>query len=124
MSVKQEVNGVGEFVPPQSREAGDVLEVSAPRGAFTLRPGDGPVVLASAGIGATPVLAMLHALAAIASPREVWWLYGARNRNEHPFAKESRELLQALAHAVKAMSSTASPSLGINSVWITTPRAI
>jgi ferredoxin len=28
--------------------------------------------------------------------REVWWLYGARNRDEHPFAQESRELLHAL----------------------------
>ena len=72
--------------------------MSAPRGAFTLRSGDGPVALVSAGIGATPVLAMLHALASAASHREVWWLYGARNRNEHPFAKESRDLVHALEH--------------------------
>ncbi len=39
----------------------------------------------------------LHALAAQRSSRPVWWLYGARNRSEHPFAQESRELLQALA---------------------------
>ncbi len=32
-------------------KVGDILEVSAPRGNFTLRPGDGPVVLLSAGIG-------------------------------------------------------------------------
>jgi hypothetical protein len=31
-----------------------------PRGGFTLTSGDRPVVLLSAGIGATPVLAMLH----------------------------------------------------------------
>lgn len=55
------------------------------------------MVLLSAGIGATPVLAMLHALAASASPREVWWLHGARNRRSHPFAVESRQLLPALA---------------------------
>jgi hypothetical protein len=42
-------------------------------------------------------LAMLHELSSTASPREVWWLYGARNRNEHPFAKESRGLMRALA---------------------------
>ena len=48
--------------------------------------------------GATPVLAMLHALAAEASPREVWWLYGARDRREHPFAEETRTLLKALIH--------------------------
>ena len=53
---------------PRSR-AGDQLEVAAPRGTFVLRPGDGPVLLVSAGIGATPVLAMLHALAEPGSTR-------------------------------------------------------
>jgi ferredoxin-NADP reductase len=70
--------------------------VSAPRGGFTLRSGDRPVVLLSAGVGATPVLAMLHALAAEALPREVWWIYGARDGGEHPFAAETRTLLDAL----------------------------
>jgi ferredoxin-NADP reductase/ferredoxin len=79
-------------------QIGDVLDVSAPRGSFTLRPDDGPVVFLSAGVGATPVIAMLHALAAQASPREVWWLHGARDGREHPFALEARSLLKALAH--------------------------
>src|SRR5436309_16093473 len=77
---------------------GDIVDASAARGDFTLRPGDTPVVLLSAGIGVTPVLAMLHALAAEASTREIWWLYGTRNRREHPFAEETRGLLKALAH--------------------------
>ena len=75
---------------------GDLLEVSAPRGRLHAARGDGPVVLLSAGVGATPVLAMLHALAAEASRREVWWLYGARNGDDHPFREESRGLLRAL----------------------------
>ena len=58
-----------------------------------------PVVLLSAGIGATPVLAMLHSLSSAASRREIWWIYGARNRAEHPFAKESRGLLQTLVNS-------------------------
>jgi len=62
-----------------------------------LQPGDGPVVLLSGGIGATPVLAMLHALAGNASPREVWWLYSARNGKSHSFATEVRQLLGMLA---------------------------
>jgi ferredoxin-NADP reductase/MOSC domain-containing protein YiiM len=99
VSVKHEVNGVGSSFIHSQVHAGDVLEVSAPRGTFTLRAGDEPVVLLSAGIGATPVLAMLHALASTSSSREVWWLYGARNRNEHPFAAESRGLLEQLAHS-------------------------
>jgi ferredoxin-NADP reductase len=52
----------------------------------------------SAGVGITPVLAMLHALAAEGSEREVWWLYGARNSQEHPFADEVRMLLGRLPH--------------------------
>ena len=80
-------------------QVGDFVDASAARGGFTLRPGDAPVVLLSAGIGVTPVLAMLHALAAEASTREIWWLYGARNGREHPFAEETRGLLKALAHS-------------------------
>lgn len=98
VSIKQEVNGVASTYLHEHARAGDVLEVSAPRGSFTLRPGDRPVVLLSAGVGATPVLAMLHALAAEQSPREVWWLCGARNRDEHPFARESRSLVESLPH--------------------------
>lgn len=98
VSVKQEVNGAASSFLHNHVSAGDVLDVSAPRGTFTLQPGDEPVVLVSAGIGATPVLAMLHALASSASPRQVWWLYGARNRNEHPFETEARGLVQTLAH--------------------------
>ena len=77
ISVKLEAHGaVGSFLG--SRIAvGDVLDVSEPRGGFTLQPGVDPVVLLSAGIGATPVLAMLHALAANGTPRQVWWLQGA-----------------------------------------------
>jgi len=97
ISVKSESNGIGSsFLCDQVRE-GDVLDVSAPRGTFTLRPGENPVVLLSAGVGATPVMSMLHALAAETSQRQVWWIYGARNRSEHPFAEESRFLLAQLS---------------------------
>ena len=97
ISVKREAHGAGsQFVYSRVRP-GDLLEVAAPRGTFVLRPGDGPVLLISAGIGATPVLAMLHALAAGGSGRDVWWLHGARSRAEEPFARESRSLLAALA---------------------------
>jgi ferredoxin-NADP reductase/MOSC domain-containing protein YiiM len=99
ISVKRETNGLVSSYLFDHVNAGDVLEVSAPRGGFILRAGDAPVVLLSAGIGATPVLAMLHSLSSAASRREVWWIYGARNRAEHPFAKESRGLLQALVNS-------------------------
>jgi ferredoxin-NADP reductase/MOSC domain-containing protein YiiM len=98
VSIKREPHGAAGAYIEDKLQTGDVVEASAPRGSFTLRPGDDPVILLSAGIGATPVLAMLHALAAEASPREVWWLYGARDGREHPFAGEVRRLLTALAH--------------------------
>ncbi len=99
ISVKRETNGVVSSYVCDHVRAGDMLDVSAPRGGFILRSGDAPVVLLSAGIGATPELAMLHSLSSAASRREVWWIYGARNRAEHPFAKESRDLLQTLANS-------------------------
>jgi ferredoxin-NADP reductase len=97
ITVKSESNGAGSsFLCNRARE-GDLLDVSAPRGSFTLHPGENPVVLLSAGVGATPVMSMLHALAAEHSEREIWWIYGARNGIEHPFAQESRSLLQQLS---------------------------
>src|SRR5271169_1936966 len=96
VSVKHEVNGVASSYLHTQVKQDDVLEVSAPRGSFTLLSDNSPVVLLSAGVGATPVLAMLHALAAESSPREVWWVYGARDGGEHPFAAETRTLLEAL----------------------------
>ena len=98
LSVKREMHGAVSSYLHDDVHAGDILEASAPRGGFILRSGDAPVVLLSAGIGATPVLAMLHSLSSAASRREVWWIYGARNRAEHPFAKESRGLLQTLVN--------------------------
>jgi ferredoxin-NADP reductase/MOSC domain-containing protein YiiM len=96
ISVKNESNGIGSsFLCNHARE-GDMLDVSAPRGTFTLRSSDNAVVLLSAGVGATPVLSMLHTLAAAKSQRPVWWIYGARNRAEHPFVEESRSLLKQL----------------------------
>ena len=97
ISVKNELKGIGSsFLCNRARE-GDLLDVSAPRGSFTLRPSQKPVVLLSAGVGATPVMSMLHSLVAERSQREIWWIYGARNRVDHPFAEESRSLLKQLS---------------------------
>jgi ferredoxin-NADP reductase/MOSC domain-containing protein YiiM len=98
VSVKREAGSAAGAYIDEKLQVGDMVDASAARGAFTLRPGEAPVVLLSGGIGATPVLAMLHALAAEASPREIWWIHGARNRREHAFAAETRTLLKALAH--------------------------
>ena len=98
ISVKIEPNGAAGTYLKEHVRLGDTLDVSTPRGSFTLLSGEGPVVLLSAGIGATPVLAMLHALADVHSTRPVLWLHAARDRNHHPFAAEVRQLMPALAH--------------------------
>ena len=92
-------SGVASNFPHSHVNIQDTLEIAAARGTFTLRHGDGPVVLLS-GIGATSaVMAMLHALASQHSERAVWWLHGVRNRSEHAFAIESRKLLSSLLNA-------------------------
>ena len=97
ISVKAESNGIGSSFLCNRTQEGDVLDVSAPRGSFILQSGETPVVLIGAGVGATPVMSMLHALVAESSRREVWWIYGARNSVEHSFAEESRSLLDQLS---------------------------
>ena len=98
ISVKIEPNGAAGTYLREHVRVGDTLDVSSPRGSFILQSGEQPVVLLSAGIGATPVLAMLHALASARSTREVLWLHAARDGQHHPFAAEVRHLLLALAH--------------------------
>jgi ferredoxin-NADP reductase/MOSC domain-containing protein YiiM len=97
LSIKIEPGGAAGTYLKSRVHVGDVVDGSAPRGSFVLGSGLGPVVLLSAGIGATPVLAMLQALAASASGREVWWIYGARNGETHPFATDVRRLVRSLA---------------------------
>lgn len=98
ISVKLEPNGAAGNYLKDHVQVGQTFEVSGPRGSFILEPGDRPVVLLSAGIGATPVLAMLHSLAESRSARPVWWLHAARDRRQHPFPAEVRELMRGLAH--------------------------
>jgi ferredoxin-NADP reductase len=99
VSVKRESRGAAsQFLHTRVR-AGDTLKAAAPRGTFTLRASQAPVLLISAGVGATPVLAMLHALAAARSGREIWWLHGPRSRADEPFAADSRALLAVLPRA-------------------------
>jgi MOSC domain-containing protein YiiM/ferredoxin-NADP reductase/ferredoxin len=96
ISVKIEPNGAaGSYLRDHVR-VGDALDVSSPRGSFILQSGERPLVLLSAGIGATPVLAMLYALAAARSPRQVLWLHAARDQQHHPFAAEVRRLMLTL----------------------------
>jgi ferredoxin-NADP reductase/MOSC domain-containing protein YiiM len=96
ISVKIEPNGAAGTYLRDHVRLGDALDVSSPRGSFILQTGERPVVLLSAGIGATPVLAMLYALASAGSTRQVFWIHAARDREHHPFATQVRRLVPAL----------------------------
>jgi MOSC domain-containing protein YiiM/ferredoxin-NADP reductase len=77
ITVKREHHGVASGYLDTRLGVGDQLDIAAPRGTFVLDRTPAPVLLISAGIGATPVLAMLQALAEEHSDREIWWLHGA-----------------------------------------------
>jgi ferredoxin-NADP reductase len=98
ISVKVEPNGAAGTYVRDHVQVGDALDVSSPRGSFILEPGERPVLLLSAGIGATPVLGMLYALAEANSTRQVLWMHAARDREHHPFGAEVRRLMLALTH--------------------------
>jgi ferredoxin-NADP reductase/MOSC domain-containing protein YiiM/ferredoxin len=99
VSVKRERGGAASGYLLNHLAVGEQLDVAAPRGTFILDQTHVPVLLLSAGIGATPVLGMLQALVQERSDREIWWLHGARNGREHVFAAESRSLLASLSNA-------------------------
>jgi ferredoxin-NADP reductase/MOSC domain-containing protein YiiM len=99
ISVKREDHGVVSQWLHSQIEPGSLVEAAAPRGDFYLTEDSNPVVLLSAGIGITPVLAMLHALAATRSSREIWWLHTTRNRETLAFATEVMALIDSLPHA-------------------------
>lgn len=99
IAVKRESMGAVSRYIHDHVKAGDLIEVAAPRGSFFLDDSPQPVILISAGVGVTPVLSMLYSLAETASQRPIWWLHGARNGAEHPFAGEVLALLKRLPHS-------------------------
>ncbi|WP_432163567.1 MOSC domain-containing protein [Streptomyces tendae] len=110
ISVKHEPHGVVSGYLTTRLRPGAAVDVAAPRGEFVLKEGTGPVLLVSAGIGVTPVLAMLHELATSHSGREVWWIHGARSPREHALRAEAHALLASLAHGREyVFYSAASP---------------
>ena len=96
ITVKREQDGAASGYLHTRLAVGDELDIAAPRGTFILDRTHAPVLLISVGIGATPVLAMLQALAEEHSEREIWWLHGARSSRDHSFAAEAQALLASL----------------------------
>ncbi|WP_333775602.1 MOSC and FAD-binding oxidoreductase domain-containing protein [Streptomyces sp. IBSBF 3136] len=107
ISVKHEPHGHVSGYLHATLHPGDLVDIAGPHGTFLLREGSRPVVLASAGIGVTPVLAMLHRLAADQDPRPLWWIHTAHDRAHHAFADESHALLARLPDAHEHLYYTA-----------------
>jgi ferredoxin-NADP reductase/MOSC domain-containing protein YiiM len=96
ISVKREDHGLVSQALHTRLHPGDRVEVAAPRGDFVLDEGANPVLLVSAGIGVTPVLAMLHALVTAQSSREVWWIHTTHDATTHALAREAADLVRSL----------------------------
>jgi nitric oxide dioxygenase len=70
-----------------------VLKVAPPAGEFFLdERDDSPVVLLSGGVGLTPMMSMLEAIARSGSGRPTWYIHGAENGRVHAMGEHAREL--------------------------------
>ncbi|GAB3125682.1 FAD-binding oxidoreductase [Streptomyces calidiresistens] len=78
---------------------GDLLDVTLPFGDLPLPAGEGPIVLASAGIGVTPLLAILEHLVATGSERPVVVAHADRSPDDHAHRGTQRELVGKLPGA-------------------------
>ncbi|MFK3932044.1 NO-inducible flavohemoprotein [Pantoea agglomerans] len=89
IAVKREAQGTVSGWLHQNGKVGDELMLAAPHGDFFLEVDAAiPVALISAGVGQTPMLAMLHALAARQHRAPVSWLHAAENGKQHAFSPE------------------------------------
>lgn len=96
ITVRRDAHGrAGRFLHDHVR-VGTTVDVAAPRGTFALRPDGSPALLASAGVGVTPMIAMLREAVRSGRQRPIWWLHVARSRADHIFAAEAEQLLEQL----------------------------
>jgi ferredoxin-NADP reductase/predicted pyridoxine 5'-phosphate oxidase superfamily flavin-nucleotide-binding protein len=94
ISVKRESLGLASRALHDTLEVGAFVAASPPQGDFTLdAESTRPVVLVSAGVGLTPLVSMLHALARADSERAVWFVHGARDGAHHPLRREVEQLV-------------------------------
>ena len=92
ISVKREPMGLASRFLHDQVDIGAFVNSRKPAGDLILPSDECPVVLVSAGVGITPMAAMLHALAAEGGDRPVWFVHGARDGAHHALAGELRAL--------------------------------
>jgi nitric oxide dioxygenase len=79
--------------------AGDLLTLSAPYGNVVVDSGDSPLLLASAGIGCTPVLGILDDLVTNRATRPVFVVHADRSAADHPLRWEMQCSVNQLLNA-------------------------
>ncbi|GAB5480650.1 MAG: hypothetical protein Pars92KO_04070 [Parasphingorhabdus sp.] len=95
LSIKRESHGLASRHVHDTLEVGDIVEAGRPSGDFVIPCAACPLVLISAGVGITPMLSMLHAVAADQSDRPVWFVHGARDSDHHALRNEVDKLIDA-----------------------------
>ena len=86
LSIKREDKGLVSRYLHDSLREGQHIDARAPSGEFVIPCSNCPLVLVSAGVGLTPMLAMLHAAAG--QNRQVWFVHGTRNAADHALGGE------------------------------------
>jgi len=100
IAVKRQTQGLVSNYLHQEAKVGSLVSLAAPHGDFVLHvPNDTtPITFISAGVGQTPLLAMLDSLVASQHQGPVYWLHATENSHAHAFAKEAEALGNALPH--------------------------
>ena len=94
ISVKREPLGLASRHLHDRIETGDFINAGKPAGDFVIPDETSPMVLISAGVGITPMVSMLHALASAGPGRDVLFLHGAIDGDHLPLVKEIRRIAQ------------------------------
>lgn len=98
LSIKRESQGIASRFLHDELEIGDRISARRPSGDFVVPCSNCPLVLVSAGVGLTPMLAILHAAASAGRERPVWYVHGARNGAQHALKSEVDELVRGQAN--------------------------
>lgn len=97
IAVKREDQGLVSNYLHNTVQEGDTLQLAPPHGDFFLTiEKDAPVALISAGVGQTPMLAMLHTLRQRKHQGEILWLHAAENAQARAFTQEVKTLAEEL----------------------------
>lgn len=96
ISVKREQGGQVSRHLHDHIALGDILNLYAPSGNFTLRNGSHPIALVTGGVGITPAIAMLNSLAG--SGRPTRFLHAATKQRHHAFRNHVEQLVQSHDH--------------------------